>query len=45
VVAAVEGIDPILLVDADRRAVAQCDFLRHLRPILVDLKGVLAASS
>jgi hypothetical protein len=44
VLTAIEGIDPILSVDADRRAVAQRDFLRHLRPILVDLEGVLAAS-
>ncbi len=44
VVAAVEGIDPVLPVDTDRRAVAQRDFLRHLRPILVDLEGVLAAA-
>src|ERR1700730_7316551 len=42
--AAIEGIDPILPVDADRCAVAQGDFVRHLRPILVDLEGVLAAS-
>jgi hypothetical protein len=42
--AAIEGVDPVLAVDADRRTVTQRDFLRHLRPILVDLEGVLAAS-
>jgi hypothetical protein len=44
VLAAIESIDPILPVDPDRRAVAQCDLLRHLRPILVDLERVFAAS-
>jgi len=43
VLAAIEGIDPILLVDADRCAVTQGNFVRQLRPIVVDLKGVLAS--
>ena len=44
VLAAIEGVDPVLAIDAARRAVTEGDFLRHLRPILVDLEGVLAAS-
>jgi len=32
VLAAIEGIDPILPVDADRRAVTQRDFFRQFRP-------------
>ena len=43
VLAAIEGIDPILPVDADRCAVTQGNFVRQLRPIVVDLKGVLAS--
>src|SRR5260370_29185749 len=43
VLAAIERIDPILPVDADRRAITKSDFLRHFRPVLVDLEGVLTA--
>ena len=34
----------ILLVDPDRGTVTERDFIRHLCPILVDLKGVFAAA-
>ena len=44
VLAAIEGIDPILPVDADRRAVTQRDFFRQFRPTLVDLEGEFPAS-
>src|SRR5215475_11231421 len=44
VLAAIEGIDPVLPIDANRRTVTQGNFLRHLRPILVDLEPVFAAS-
>jgi len=42
--AAIEGVDPVLAVDADRGAVTERDFVRHLRPILVDLEGVFATA-
>jgi hypothetical protein len=42
--AAIEGINSILPVDADRSAVTQSDILRHLRPILINIEGVFAIS-
>src|SRR5215470_13229391 len=42
--AAVESINLVLPVNPDCRAVAQGDFVRHLRPILSDFEGPLAAS-
>ena len=36
VLAAIEGIHPVLPVDADRCAVSEDDFRRHLRPNLID---------
>jgi hypothetical protein len=44
VLTAVEGINPILPVDTDCSAIAQGDFLGHLRPILMNVEGVFAAS-
>src|SRR6516165_11777493 len=44
VLAAIEGINAILPVDADRGAVAECEFLRHFRPVLLDFEGVFAFS-
>src|SRR5215472_14471890 len=44
VLAAIESVDPILPIDADRSAVTQGDFFRRLRPILVDLEAPLPAS-
>src|SRR5215472_17667631 len=44
VLAAIESVDPILPIDADRSTVTQGDFFRRLRPILVDLEAPFAAS-
>src|SRR5215469_9381638 len=43
-VAAVEGVDVILAVDPDRRAIAEHDLVRDLRPALLDLERPLAAA-
>src|SRR6266852_2371667 len=44
VVAAVEGVDIVMAVDADRGAIAEHDVVRDLRPILLDLEAPLAAA-
>src|ERR1700740_3583467 len=44
IVAAIEGVDVILAVVADRGAIAEHDLVRNLRPTLLDLKRPLAAT-
>jgi hypothetical protein len=44
VVAAVEGVDIVMAVDADRGAIAEHDLVRDLRPVLVDLEAPLASA-
>src|SRR5215472_4840771 len=43
-VAAIEGVDVILAVDPDRRAIAEHDLVWDLRPALLDLERPLAAA-
>ena len=43
-VAAVEGVDIVVAVDADRGAIAEHDLVGDFRPVLVDLERVGAAA-
>src|SRR5215470_1597370 len=40
--AAIEGVDIVLAVNADRRDIAEYDLVRDLRPVFLDLEGPFA---